>query len=41
MYYKKNRETILNRAKEFYEIKKKGSKENARNKYRELSEKNI
>ena len=41
-YYQRNRETILNKAKEYYENDKERSKENARNKYRELSEeKNI
>ena len=33
-YYQRNRETILNRAKEYYSIKR----ERAKNKYRELSE---
>ena len=37
-YYKKNRETILNRAKDCYENNKDVLKEKAKNKYRELSE---
>ena len=42
-YYKRNRETILNRAKEYYENNKEILREKARNKYRELpeEEKNI
>ena len=38
-YYQKNREAILNGAKEYYENNKKGLGEQARNKYRVLSEK--
>ena len=38
-YYKKNKtETILNRAKEYYENDKERLREQAKNKYRELSE---
>ena len=41
-YYQRNRETILNKDKEYYENDKERSKEHARNKYRKLSEeKNI
>ena len=42
-YYKRNREAILNRAKEYYENNKEILREKARNKYRELpeEEKNI
>ena len=38
-YYKKNREIILNRAKKNYENNKERLREQARNKYRELSDK--
>ena len=38
-YYQKNREAILNGAKEYYENNKKGLGEQARNKCRVLSEK--
>ena len=37
-YYQRNRETILNRAKEHYKNDKERLSEQARNKYRELSE---
>ena len=37
-YYQRNRETILNRAKDYYETNKKILRERAKNKYRELSE---
>ena len=37
-YYKRNRETILNRAKEYYKNNKKVLRKKARNKYREFSE---
>ena len=41
-YYEKNRDVILNRAKDYYENNKELLRETARNKYRELSEeKNI
>ena len=39
IYYQRNRETILNRAKEFYKNSKETLREQARNKYRGLSEK--
>ena len=37
-YYQRNREIILNRAKDYYENNKKVLRDKARNKYRELSE---
>ena len=37
-YYQRNRETILNRGKKYYENKKEILREKARDKYRELSE---
>ena len=37
-YYQRNRETILNRAKGFYENNKGVLREQAKSKYRELSE---
>ena len=37
-YKKKNRETILNRAKNFYENNKEVLRERSKNKYRESSE---
>ena len=37
-YYQRNRETILNRAKEHYKNHKERLREQARNKYRELSD---
>ena len=37
-YYQKNREVILNRAKDYYENGKERLKEQARDKYRNLSE---
>ena len=37
-YYQRNRETILNWAKDYYENDKERLKERARKKYRELSE---
>ena len=42
-YYQRNREVILNRAKDYYEDNKELLRERAKNKYRELSaeEKNI
>ena len=38
-YYQRNRETILNRAKDYYKNNKEVLREKAKNKYRELSEK--
>ena len=42
-YFKRNRKTVLNRAKEYYKCNKEILRENARKKYRELldEEKNI
>ena len=37
-YYQRNKETILNRAKDYYENNKKVLRGNAKNKYKELSE---
>ena len=37
-YYQKNRDVILNRAKDYYVNDKKGLRQQARNKYRNLSE---
>ena len=37
-YYQKNRDVILNRAKDYYENDKKRLREQARDKYRSLSE---
>ena len=37
-YYQRNREVILNRAKDYYEYNKELLRERAKNKYRELSE---
>ena len=37
-YYQRNREIILNRAKDYYENNKQRLREQARNKYRNLSE---
>ena len=37
-YYQKNRDVILNRAKDYYENDKKRLREQARGKYRNLSE---
>ena len=37
-YYERNRDVILNRAKDYYENNKELLKEKAKNKYRELSE---
>ena len=37
-YYQRNREVILNRAKDYYENDKKRLRERARDKYRNLSE---
>ena len=37
-YYQRNREVILNRAKDFYENNKELLRERAKNKYKELSE---
>ena len=37
-YYQRNREVILNRAKDYYENNKELLREGAKNKYRELSE---
>ena len=37
-YYQKNRETILNRAKDCYENHEEVLQEKAKNKYKELSE---
>ena len=36
-YYQRNRERMLNRAKEYYENNKERLREQTRNKYRELS----
>ena len=38
LIYQKNREVILNRAKDYYENDKERLREQARNKYRDLSE---
>ena len=38
-YYKRNREMILNRTKEYCKNNKENIREQARNKYRKLSEK--
>ena len=38
-FYQRNRERILNRAKEYYKNNKEGLTEKTINKYRELSEK--
>ena len=37
-YYQRNRDVILNRAKDYYENDKKRLREQARDKYRNLSE---
>ena len=37
-YYQRNREVILNRAKDYYKNNKELLRERAKNKYRELSE---
>ena len=37
-YYQRNREVILNRAKDYYENNKELLRERAKHKYRELSE---
>ena len=37
-YYQRNREVILNKAKNYYENNKESLRERAKNKYRELSE---
>ena len=37
-YYQRNREVILNRAKDYYENNKELLRERTKNKYRELSE---
>ena len=37
-YYQRNREMILNRAKDYYENNKEVLRERAKNKYKELSE---
>ena len=37
-YYERNRDVILNRAKDYYENNKELFREKAKNKYRELSE---
>ena len=37
-YYQRNREITLNRAKDYYEYDKERRREQARNKYRKLSE---
>ena len=39
-YYQRNRDMILNRAKDYYENDKERLREQARDKYRNLSEKN-
>ena len=41
IYYQKNREVILNKAKYYYENKRELLREQARNKYKELSEEEI
>ena len=41
IYYQKNREVILNKAKYYYENKIELLREQARNKYKELSEEEI
>ena len=38
IYYQRNREVILNRAKDYYENDKKRLREQAKDKYRNLSE---
>ena len=38
-YYQKNKEVILNRAKDYYENNKERLRDQAKNKYRKLSEK--
>ena len=38
LYYQRNREGILNRAKDYYENSKELLRDRAKNKYRELSE---
>ena len=38
-YYQKNRDVILNRAKDYYENDKERSRQQTRDKYRNLSEK--
>ena len=38
-YYQRNKEVILNRAKDYYENNKELLRERTKNKYRELSEK--
>ena len=38
IYYQRNKETILHRAKDYYKNNKEVLKEKAKNKYRELSE---
>ena len=37
-YYQRNRDVILNRAKDYYELDKKRLREQAKDKYRNLSE---
>ena len=37
-YYKKNKDLILNKAKDYYEINKERLREQARDKYKSLSE---
>ena len=37
-YYQRNRDIVLNKAKDYYENKKEKLKEQARDKYRSLSE---
>ena len=37
-YYQRNRDVTLNRAKDYYENDKEGLREQARDKYRNLSE---
>ena len=37
-YYQRNREIMLNRAKDYYKIDKERLREQARNKYRNVSE---
>ena len=37
-YYERNRDVILNRAKDYYENNKELLRERAKNKYREVSE---
>ena len=40
-YYQRNRETILNRAKDYYKNNKEALRKRGKNKYRELSEEKV